>query len=30
MLDFLFEPFEANYKRCGCYIRSEELAKQFP
>jgi hypothetical protein len=30
MIDLAFEPFQANYKRCGCYVLSEEFLKDYP
>lgn len=30
MIDLAFEPFAPNYKRCGCYVLSEEYLKDFP
>jgi hypothetical protein len=30
MIDLVFEDYHPNYKRCGCYIRSEEYVKLYP
>lgn len=29
-MDLAFEPFNKGYKRCGCYVRSEEFLKAYP